>query len=390
MKTFFLFLLLSTSILIGQSKQTIDTLDVEEIEWIDNTAQKKGENKPFTGMVTLPGVLNYPRNSKRGWYKPSNEHFSTVTFVSGIFNGAYTKLSKKNGKKVSEFTITGHWTKIIPHGPYTLWYENDQMADNGIYKNGKRSGNRTTWYKNGQKKGELNYVNGTQVNKTIGWYENGQIMREGSFQNGKRTGKFIVWDEDGKKSFEPTYYNDKIIKSIERDVDGNILKEWPEVDKDNYGLKLFLNEFASILNSKNYDGLKNLLPSKEDVISAEFLETGKEPSIDELKILNDKLTEIISKEIDEVKKQVVEYNYIFENLTINNIIYDYKIINEDNSTNRVKWPKSINYDISTAKYVTAEITIVLEPYAIAVTAYYLNNKWIFGITGKGGIIEVKF
>ena len=50
---------------------------------------------------------------------------------------------------------------------------------------------------------------------------------------------------------------------------------------------------------------------------------------------------------------MIEGEYIFENLTTNYIVYDYKLMNEDNSTTRVKWPKSINYDIYTAKYVTS-------------------------------------
>ncbi len=388
MKKNLLFLLLIPAILIGQSRQTMDTLDVVEIEWQDNIAHKKGDINPFTGIVTIPGVLNYPRDSKIGWHKTNNKHFSTVTLVSGIFDGTYSRWSKKNGKKVSEFTITGHWTKIIINGPYTLWHENGQMAGNGIYKNGKRNDKRTTWYKNGQTRSEQNYIDGTLVNKSITWYESGQIKSEQ--YHGHSISKSIVWDENGQKSVERLIYDKKLIKLTEKDENGKILEAWPEVDKDNFGLGLFLNEFVAIINSKNYPALKNLLPSKEDIINIEFRDKGKEPSSEDLKMINNKWAEFISNKIDDIIEQVIEGEYIFENLTTNYIVYDYELMNEDNSTTRVKWPKSINYDISTAKYVTAETTIVLEAFAIAVAPVYLNNKWVFGETGNGGIIEVKY
>ena len=218
----------------------------------------------------------------------------------------------------------------------------------------------TTWYKNRQMSSKGFFFNGEVSGKMTIWYENGQIMREGRIRNGKRTGKFIVWDENGKKSFEPTYYNGKIIKSIERDENGNIVKEWPEVDEDKYGLKIFLNEFVSILKSRNYDALKKLFASKEDLINFEVWESGKEPSSEQLKRINEGWSEYISKTIDDIKKEV-DIEYIFKDKTIR-VLYNYLLVNEDKTTEEIEWPKSINYDLPKAKYIAAHITILLGDY----------------------------
>ena len=115
-----------------------DTIDMKEIEWIDyDTAYKKGNNKPFTGVVTFEGELNY---SKRiSWRIQENNRYSAVTFVFGKFNGPYTLWDEKNGKKIKEISLINKQNaKITFDGPYTHWYENGQIKSKGSFRDGKK------------------------------------------------------------------------------------------------------------------------------------------------------------------------------------------------------------------------------------------------------------
>ena len=256
--------------LLPEAMVPIDTADSKQIEWKKDMAYKKGNNKPFTGVMTFDGKFDY---SNGRWLRriQQSTHFSAATLVFGRFKGPYTWWNEKNGRKIKEISLLNEFGKTTSEGPYTHWYENGQMATKGSVRNGKEFGKKTRWHKNGQIKGEANY-----------W-------------NGELEGKFMLWDENGKNSFERIYYNDKVIRATTWDEDGKIVKDWPDVDEDKYGLRLFLNEFVSILNSKNYAGLKNLFASKEDLINKEFLDTGKEPSSEDLIMLNVKWAEFISK-----------------------------------------------------------------------------------------------
>lgn len=378
MKKLVLFLIITPTFLIGQSNQdamvTKDTVGINEVEWIDDyTLHQKENNKPFTGVVKFDGELNY-RNNKKGRFNLNNYYFSNVTFISGKVNGLYTVWGKESGQKKSEITLSvvqlssGYGLKITGNGPYTHWYKNGQMATKGYLMNGEKSHITRVWYKNGQLKTEANYRFGTPE------------------------GRFITWDENGQKSYERYYYDGKVIRKIEWDENGNIVKEWPEVDEDKYGLKIFLNEFVSILKSRNYSALKKLFASKEDLINFEVWESGKEPSSEQLKRINEGWSEHLSNTIDDIKKEV-DFEYIFKDRTISNVLYDYYLINEDKTSEEIKWPKSINYDLPKAKYIAAKITILLgdyRPLKIIITPFYLNNKWCFMATEYGDIVEVKY
>jgi len=138
-----------------------DTIDSKEIEWIDyHTAHKKDNNKPFTGVVTFEGELNY-RNKRRGWYIPNSNYFSAVTFVFGEIDGPYTIWNNKNNQKIKEIaSLNGVAANITFEGSYTSWHENEQMATKGSLKDGKKDGEYTTWFENGQMSSKGIFING--------------------------------------------------------------------------------------------------------------------------------------------------------------------------------------------------------------------------------------
>ncbi|GAA4269323.1 toxin-antitoxin system YwqK family antitoxin [Hyunsoonleella aestuarii] len=332
----------------------------------DYFAYEKANNEPFTGVVTFSGELNFNR-SKREIFIPHDSYVSAVTFVSGKINGQYTTWFKKNGKKKSELTVTGERARIKGNGPYTHWYPNGQIAITGISKNGKRSGNRTTWHKNGQ------------------------IKSESYFEFGEPVGTVMAWNENGEKSLEVVYSDGIEIKRIERDKNGNIVKEWPEVDEDNFGLKIFVDNFMTILKTENYDALRKLFASKEESVPVLLKIKEEKPFNEMLESINASWDENVSEKINDIEDQLREHNPV-EMLREYNVFYSYNLINDDNSNEKVSWPKSINYDISTATIVIAKIAIThkVVPLKLVLSLCYINNKWCFIATDSANIIQVTY
>jgi len=374
LKNLVLFLIVTPTFLIGQSNQdamvTKDTVGINEVEWIDDyTLHQKEKNKPFTGVVKFDGELNY-RDIKEGRFNLNNYQFSAVTFISGKVNGPYTVWGKESGQKKSEITLSivqpssGYGLKITEQGPYTHWYITGQMATKGYLMNGKKHSIERVWHKNGQLKTEANYNLGTPE------------------------GRSIIWDENGQKSYERYYYDRKVIRKIEWGKNGKIIKEWPTIDEDTYGLKIFINEIVSILKSKNYDALDKLFASKEDFINIDFGDKGKELSSDVKKII-ERWSKHMSESIDEIKKERI--GDFIENRTISNVLYDYYLINEDKTSKNIKWPESINYDLTKATFVTVNITVLFVDYPLKIkmTLSYINNKWCI-IPNRKQFIEVEF
>ena len=376
-KLVFLFLL-APLFLFGQSNQDAtvskDTVGIDEVEWIDYyTLHQKETNKPFTGVVKFDGQLNTgnsSRSKRKGRFLQDTSFVSTVNFVSGKAKGIYTVWGKENGQKKSEITLavvqrsSGYGLKLVGNGPYTHWYKNGQMAIKGRFINGKKSSRNRVWYKNGQLKTEAYYNFGTP------------------------SGRFIIWDENGEKSYERYFYNRKVIRRIERDKNGKIVKEWPEIDKDSSGLKIFINEVISILKSKDYDALEKLIISKEDFIKIQLGDTKKDIS-NQVKEINEGWSKHISKSMDKTKKERVWKR--LEKETISTIIYDYKLINKDKSSKKIKWPKSVNFDFTKAALVVAEVTILLADYSswkIKMNLLYVNNRWCFMFGGS--LVDVEY
>jgi len=129
----------------------------------------------------------------------------------------------------------------IPVGKFTFWYENGQIDQETTIKDGKRDGKHTTWDENGQIQSEENYKDDTLVystnyyyyesgqiknvwnskgdiysgnwtkdGKDTVWYENGQIQSEKHYKDDKKDGKHTTWYENGQIQSEENYKNDKL------------------------------------------------------------------------------------------------------------------------------------------------------------------------------------
>lgn len=59
-------------------------------------------------------------------------------------------------------------------GPYTTWYENGQVKEEGHYRLGAIEGRVTLYHENGRKKAEGEYRKGRQVGAWSYWDQEGK------------------------------------------------------------------------------------------------------------------------------------------------------------------------------------------------------------------------
>jgi antitoxin component YwqK of YwqJK toxin-antitoxin module len=333
--------------------QTIlqDTIGSSEIEVKNNVSYKKGNDKPYTGMMSFLGELML-----------YDTHYS---FKNRLFRGEVS-------------IISGDFD-----GPYYSWYENGKKRFEATIKNRKLDGAYTSWYLNGNKNVERSYTYGRKDGGETVWHENGQMLSKGEFNSdGYPVGLHTTWNENGVKLLEATYFDKKEIKINAWDENGNKVKEWPEIDEDKFGMRVFLEKLISILKSKNYDAIEDLYMSKE-TLAYFFTDPRKEELDNDGKQIIDQWPEYISHIKEEFKKVADNelYEIYLKNAKINSVIFDYYIEqnNLDDSSIEVKWPESINYDLSTSRIVLANTKIILdtdeEPIVIVITLVFINNKW---------------
>ena len=104
-----------------------------------------------------------------------------------VFDGLYFK---KNESIPFSGKITGRVIAQFVHGvldgPYEQYYNNGQLRQSGVYKNGKKNGRWISYHKNGQLHSEGKYKNGKWEGQWVDFYENGLIRSRGNYRDGKR------------------------------------------------------------------------------------------------------------------------------------------------------------------------------------------------------------
>ena len=341
----------------------IEPVNHSQTEVKNNLAYIKGDEKPFTGVMKFHGKLMLYDTH---YYFKDRLFRGEASFISGDFDG-----------------------------PYYSWYEeNNQKRLEANIKNRKLEGPYTSWWYNGNKETELSYSFGRKDGIETTWFENGQMMSKGRYNDGEPDGLQTTWNENGRKLYEITYLNNKEIKAIIWDENGNKVKEWPEADKDNFGLRIFLDELVSVLKTRNYDDIKGLIVNKEDFKNSLFL---FDENVTE-KEFNDGWWPKVETEFIKNFKELVDEDSLFvsyfKNGTIINFVYDYNISNDDKSGLSLKWPESINYDLSNTIFTQANVTLTIGVNENVLTMnlqlMHLNNKWSISPISEGRPINVNY
>ena len=341
----------------------IDTVDMKELELKENILYEAGSKKPFTGVMTFTGDLDYGRGDR--WRITPGTSKSMATLVFGKFDGPYTIWYENNASKKSEKNLkTNHRGEIDQDGNITQWYKNGQK-ESEITENSE-----ARWYENGQIAYEKNNNGFTE------WYENGQI-RDKLTHGYNRTSIRNSWFENGDKQAEMVMFRGDVLRGKVWDEEGNVLEEVHHViDNDKNKIKSFAENYVALLKKRNYRKLEELIMPFEKVYGV-FAIIFREKDVSEEEIRSK------SVEYDASKLKFMRYlKNTFDTHEIGEIEmikYDVSTLHADGSQENIKWPNSINHVPDPTKYSLAKIDVFFyrstKPDHFRLTLIYVDNQW---------------
>lgn len=104
------------------------------------------------------------------------------------------ELGKKQGK----------WVLFGKHKPNTC-YAPSQKAEEGSYKENRKTGIWMEYFCNGNAKNKITFVNGRPDGYAIVYHENGKIEEEGQWKNNRWVGAFKQYYDNGQVQHEFTF-----------------------------------------------------------------------------------------------------------------------------------------------------------------------------------------
>lgn len=90
-------------------------------------------------------------------------------------------------------------------GPYTIYYENGEIQQEGYYKNGLLDGSVVIYYETGQVNEEQIYREGLLNGPFVMYYEGGEIQQEGHYKDDKADGNWKLYYQSGELEQEHVY-----------------------------------------------------------------------------------------------------------------------------------------------------------------------------------------
>ena len=135
----------------------------------------------------------------QSWYD-NGQMCEEVMYKDGKYDGLYQNWYE-NCQKHEEIL----YKDMKRHGLYQSWHKNGQMGNKVMYKDGERDGLYQSWYENGQKCEEIVYKNGNCNGLYQSWHDNGQKSKEVVYKNWKVDGLYQSWYRDGQKCKDVMY-----------------------------------------------------------------------------------------------------------------------------------------------------------------------------------------
>ena len=217
-----LLIVLPLLLIVGCSKEPInyETTLVER----DGVYYTKDTNQPYSGPVFSldeKGRNKRESNLEDGkmtsykefeWYENGKMSY-LLTYKDGVFSGKGTyyhrdgtkiepiifdnKIIRKGDKEQEPpvWTFFNKDTNIPYSGRVLTIFENGKKQGEGTFKDGKLDGLHTYWYENGQIHNKLIFKDGELVDEKK-WYENGQKKKEVIYEDGIDI-SYKEWNEDG-------------------------------------------------------------------------------------------------------------------------------------------------------------------------------------------------
>src|SRR3954466_3691133 len=101
----------------------------------------------------------------------------------------------------SEGKKQAKWILLGKHKPGTC-YQPDQKAEEGKYKDNKKTDAWLEYYCNGNMKNRITFVNGRPDGYCKLYHENGKISEEGLWKNNRWIGKYRLYYDNGQVQHE--------------------------------------------------------------------------------------------------------------------------------------------------------------------------------------------
>ncbi|HWY10503.1 MAG TPA: hypothetical protein VN026_04205 [Bacteroidia bacterium] len=170
-----------------------------------------------------------------------------------------------------------------PDGYAIMYHENGKVQEEGNWKNNRWVGEMKQYYETGEVQHEFKFNEGGKRDGQQTYkYENGQVAVQGNFKEGKETGVIKEYYEDGKLKAEKTYNNGNVdvasIKTYDAKSETAVKKAEPTnapkavVEKDE---KVADAKAPMILNGKFTLYNKNKQVTKDGIFKDNRLMDGK-------------------------------------------------------------------------------------------------------------------
>ena len=185
---------------VSEIKYTYDQVDNQKTICIDTDAEVLNDS-----VYLLDSIQPYEEGNLLCEYENGQVKNKGIV-KDGRIEGSYNEWFDNGQKKIEINYKDGKY-----NGKTTAWYKDGQKEKQENYKDGEPSGKQTAWYENGQKAAELNYKDEKLFGKQTNWFDNGQIEIEVNYKDGKRDGKVTKWYKHGEIATEQVYINDECI-----------------------------------------------------------------------------------------------------------------------------------------------------------------------------------
>ena len=116
-------------------------------------------------------------------------------------------LFERGGQYITSDNFSPYFflNRKVYNGPAYLKYRTGEKREQGVLKNGFKSGSWTGWDKKGNKRFIGKYKEGKEDGLWTGFHSNGNKKYEGNYRNGLQTGKWVYFNTNGGKKLEETY-----------------------------------------------------------------------------------------------------------------------------------------------------------------------------------------
>lgn len=171
----------------------------------------------------------------------------------------------------------GKWILMGKHKPGTC-YQPDQKAEEGKYKDNRKTDIWKEYYCNSNLKNKLTFVNGRPDGYAQMFHENGKISEEGNWKNNRWVGNYklyydngqvqheFVFSQTGKREGPQKYYYDNGQLAIEGNFsngkESGIIKEYYE-NGDQKAEKNFADGNVDVASIKEFAPKKPIAPKSE-------------------------------------------------------------------------------------------------------------------------------